>query len=161
MNDKTIVASPGKRVSGPTRGRWVVLAMFGFGIVATGGIWIYWKLHLAPFLPLQKALAAEFPKSSPRVDGGWRKGNFKVGRPTLRLVLRVPYAPLERDVRVPATIERVTALAREHLDLTRYETLEIYLVHYVPEKAPQQYEYRRKIDKRGQVHLFDVESGGQ
>jgi hypothetical protein len=126
-------------------GRWVVLTMFAFGIVATGGIWVYWKLHMAPFLPLQKALAAEFPKSSPRVDGGWTKSEFKKAPPTLRVVLRVPYPPEERDIRVPATIERVIALARAHLDFTTYETLEIYLVHYVPERAPQQYEFKRKM----------------
>lgn len=147
MNEKTVVADTSLRAPRPPRGRWVVLAMFAFGIVATGGIWVYWKLHLAPFLPLQKALAAEFPKSSPRVDGGWKKGEFQVGPPTLRIVLRVPYAPAERDVRVPATIERVVALAREELELARYETLEIYLVHYAPEKAPQQYEYRRRISE--------------
>lgn len=126
-------------------GRWVVLTMFAFGIVATAGIWVYWKLHLAPFLPLQKALAAEFPRSSPRVDGGWKKGEFKTVPPTLRIVLRIPYSPDERDVRVGATIERVIALARQHLDFTAYENLEIFLVNYVPEKAPQQYEFRRKI----------------
>ncbi|MSR57790.1 MAG: hypothetical protein EXS05_08965 [Planctomycetaceae bacterium] len=128
-------------------GRWVVVAMFAFGIAATGGIWVYWKLHLAPFMPLQKALAAEFEKSSPRVDGGWTKNEYKQSPPLLRVVLRVPYEPDERDARVPATIERVLTLTRAHIDLAAYDTLEIYLVHYVPEKNPQQYEWRRKISE--------------
>jgi hypothetical protein len=139
----TTPSRPSRKISG----RWVVLSMFAFGIVATTGIWVYWKLHLAPFMPLQKALADEFPKSSPRVDGGWKKGEFKTAPPTLRIVLRVPYLPDERDVRVPATIDRVTTLARTHLDFTKYETLEIFLVNYVPEKTPQQYEFRRKISE--------------
>jgi hypothetical protein len=130
-------------------GRWVVLAMFGFGTVATAGIWIYWKLHLAPFMPLQKVLAAEFDdkthRSSPRVDGGWTKNEFKKGPPTLRIVLRVPYDPDERDPRVAATIDRVTALTRQHVDLSGYDTLEIYLVRYAPEQAPRQYEFKTNI----------------
>lgn len=126
-------------------GRGVVLILFAFGTVATTGIWVYWKLHLAPFLPLQRALADEFPKSSPRVDGGWKKGEFQAGPPTLRIVLRVPYDPDERDVRVGSTIERVIALARNLIDLNAYETLEIFLVNYVPEKSPRQYEFKQKV----------------
>jgi hypothetical protein len=126
-------------------GRWIVLTVFAFGIAATGGIWVYWKLHLAPFMPLQKALAAEFPQSSPRVDGGWSGKEFQQGPPRLRIVLRVPYPPLEQDARVPATLDRVIALARESLNLDHYETLEIYLVHYAPERAPRQFEFRARI----------------
>src|SRR5262245_37890369 len=126
-------------------GRWVVLSMFAFGIVATGGIWVYWKLHLAPFLPLQKALAEEFPRSSPRVDGGWEKEEFKKGLPRLRIVINVPYPPNAADVRVSAAIDTVIELPRRHLDFPSYETLEIYLVHHVPEKAPQQFKFKRRI----------------
>jgi hypothetical protein len=130
---------------GAASGRWIVLGMIAFGTVATAGIWVYWKLHLAPFLPLQEALVTEFPQSSPRVDGGWTKSEFKKSPPTLRLVLRVPYSPDEEDPRVDATIHRVIALAREHIDLTSYETLEIYLVNYTPEKAPRQFEFKSKV----------------
>lgn len=126
-------------------GRWVVLGMFAFGILATAGIWVYWKLHLAPFMPLQKALAAEFEKSSPRVDGGWTKSEYKQAPPLLRVVLRVPYDPEESDPRVRRTIDRVVTVTRSHIDLSAYDTLEIYLVHYAPEKTPRQYEWRRKV----------------
>lgn len=132
---------PARTVSG----RLVVGILFAFGIAATAGIWTYWKLHMAPFMPLQKALAAEFEKCTPRVDGGWTKSDDKKTPPTLRIILRLPYPPDERDVRIPATIERIIALAREHIDLATYDALEIYLVHYPPEKAPQQYEFKRKI----------------
>jgi hypothetical protein len=141
--ETTAPSRPPRTISG----RWVVLSMFAFGIVATAGIWVYWKLHLAPFMPLQKALVAEFPKSSPRVDGGWTKNEFKTVPPTLRIVLRVPYPPDERDVRVPATIERVIALAREYVDFAKYEMLEIFLVNYVPEKAPIQHTFKGKISE--------------
>jgi hypothetical protein len=128
-------------------GRWIVLGMFALGIAASGGIWVYWKLHLAPFLPLQKALAAEFEKSTPRVDGGWTKGKFEQGLPTLRIVVNVPYPPDDGDARVASAIGRVIALAREHVDLAGYETLEIHLVHYAPERAPRQYEFKKNVSE--------------
>ena len=140
----TNISTPAPPARIPT-GRWVVLAMFAFGTLATGGIWVYWKLHLAPFMPLQKALAAEFEKSSPRVDGGWSQSNDKQAPPLLRVVLRVPYEPEVGDVRVRQAIDHVVALTREHIDLSAYDTLEIYLVHYAPEKKPRQYEWRRKV----------------
>lgn len=128
-------------------GKWVVIAMFLFGAMATGGIWVYWKMHLAPFLPLQKAIAEAYPKSSPRVDGGWTKENFRQGQPRLRIVLRVPYPPVESDARVQATIDGVIALAREHTDIAKYDEFEIYLVHYAPEKSPQQYEFKTHVSE--------------
>jgi hypothetical protein len=150
--ESTASVPPPRTVSG----RWIVLTVFAFGIAATGGIWVYWKLHLAPYMPLQKALAAEFPKSSPRVDGGWSGKEYQEGPPRLRIVLRVPYPPLEQDTRVPATIERVIALARAHLDFEQYETLEIYLVNYAPERATRQFEFKSRIrdldaDRRPEV----------
>ena len=123
-------------------GRYVVLAMFAFGVLSTAGIWVYWKLHLAPFMPLQKALVEAYPGSSPRVDGGRHKSTEPA---TLRLVLKVDFTPDEHDPRVPAMIDRTIAITRHYLDFREYEDLEIYLVHYPPEKSPRQYEYKRKI----------------
>lgn len=132
------------RERGPAvvRGRHVVLAMFALGIASTLGIWTYWKLHLAPFMPLQKALVAEFPRSSPRVDGG----RHKPSEPSLlRIVLRVDYTPEEGDSRVVQTVARIVAIAREHLDFRNYDEFEIYLVHYPPEKSPEQYRWKRQM----------------
>jgi len=128
-------------------GKWVVIAMFLFGAMATGGIWVYWKMHLAPFLPLQKAIAEAYPKSSPRVDGGWTKEKFREGLPRLRIVLRVRYPPVESDPRVQATIDRVIELAQEHTPIADYDEFEIYLVHYAPEKSPQQYEFKTRVSE--------------
>jgi hypothetical protein len=104
-------------------------------------------MHLAPFLPLQKAIADAYPKSSPRVDGGWTKENFRQGLPRLRIVLRVPYPPVYSDTRVQATIDQVIELARQHTNLGGYDEFEIYLVHYAPEKSPQQYEFKTHVSE--------------
>jgi len=121
-------------------GRWIVIGMFAFGIAATAGLWIYWKLHLAPFYPLQKALAEEFPKSLPRVEGG----RHKKSPPILRIVLQVTFTPNKDDSRVRDMHERIVAVARQHHDLSQYETLEVYLVHPVPEREAE----RLKLEDR-------------
>lgn len=122
-------------------GRWVVLGMIGFGLVATGIIWGYWKLRLAPFLPLQQAIMREFPASYPHVEGGRPKG----GPPLLRIVIQVDFVPTENDERVPKIVARIIALAKENLNLAEYEDFELHLVHYVPEKAPERLTIKRKI----------------
>lgn len=112
-------------------GRWVVIAMLLFGIAATGTMWGYWKLHLAPFYPLQRALADGIPGSSPRVEGG----RHKQGPMTLRMVLRVPFKPVEGEPRIQETIDKAIALTKAHHDLGKYEVLEIHLVAIAPEQA--------------------------
>src|SRR5262249_19637873 len=122
-------------------GRYVVLGLLAFGMLSTAGIWTYWKLHLAPFMPLQKALVQAYPGSSPRVEGGRTKTSQRI----LRIVLTIEFPPEEGDPRVQEMIERIVAIAREHLNFADYEDLEIFLVHRPPEKSPQQYEYRRSL----------------
>jgi hypothetical protein len=114
-------------------GRWVVLAMLGFGMLMTGAIWVFSKFELEPFQPLAKAIKAEFPESHPHVKGGRPKKK----PPLLRIVMQVDFTPSETDERVMHIVDRVTALAKEHINLAEYETLEIYIVHYVPEKNPE------------------------
>lgn len=122
-------------------GRWVVLAMLAFGIIATGSLWIYSKFDLAPFLPLRKALYEEFPKSHPDVRGGRTRGS----PPKLRIVMQVDFPPSETDERVERIVARVIALAKRHADLRPYETLELFLVQYVPEKNSERIRIERKI----------------
>jgi hypothetical protein len=112
-------------------GRNVVLGMFTFGILATSGMWVYWHLYLSPFYPLQQALADEFSKSYPRVEGGHHRHSPW----TLRIVLQVPFKPIEGDLQVKQTANRVIELARAHHDLSRYEIVELYLLHPEPEHA--------------------------
>lgn len=123
------------------QGRWVVLGMIGFGLVMTGIIWGYWKLRLAPFLPLQKAILREFPGSYPRIEGGRPKKQ----PPLLRMVVQVDFTPQEGDERVDKIAARITELTRENLDLSEYEDFELHLVHYIPEKTPERLTIRRKV----------------
>ena len=54
---------------GSVPGKWVVVGMFSFAIIAVLVMWVYWSLHTAPFRPLQEALGREFPYSRPLVQG--------------------------------------------------------------------------------------------
>ena len=40
-------------------GRWVVIGMLAFGVLATGTLWVYSKLELAPFLPKPAAVVTD------------------------------------------------------------------------------------------------------
>lgn len=124
--------------SGTVSGRKVVLAMFAFGIIMTGALWVYWELYTRPFRPLQHAINAAFPESSPRVIGGRHKSH-KAGNPkTLRIVIQVAFDPTTAaDELLNDQTSRLLALAAEHLDLTDYEQVEIHLVSRVPEAEPK------------------------
>jgi hypothetical protein len=131
-----------EKVSFPTvSGRWVVLGMLGFGVVMTGAIWVFSKYELEPFQPLARAIKAEFPNSHPHVKGG----RPKKSPPLLRIVMQVDFTPSETDDRVTHIVERVIALAQEHIDLSEFETLEIHVVHYVPEKNPERVTIERPV----------------
>ena len=112
-------------------GKWVVIALFAFGLLATGLVWTYWKVTRAPFFELQKALAKEFPKSTPRVDGG----QPKEGPMTLSVVLHVDYPPDRHDTRVTSTVLRVLELASGHQNLTPYKLFDVYLIQKRPERT--------------------------
>src|SRR5262245_38901339 len=117
----SVPAEPIETSSRPfNSGRWVVLGMFVFGITATLVMWGYWKLHLAPFYPLQQALADEFKGSLPRVEGGRNKQSPT----TLRIVLQVKFTPQETDPRAEAMLDRTLVLARQYQNLDEYEFLE-------------------------------------
>lgn len=122
-------------------GRWVVLAMLAFGVIMTGGIWVFSKFELEPFQPLARAIKAEFPGSHPHVKGG----RPKKGAPLLRIVMQVDFTPQETDARVLHIAERVIALAKQNLDLVEYEKLEIHIVRYVPEKNPEHVTIERQV----------------
>ncbi|MCA9050952.1 MAG: hypothetical protein KDA89_19580 [Planctomycetaceae bacterium] len=117
---------PPRTVSG-TR---IVLSLFAFGILATSGLWIYWHLHLTPFMPLQEALANEFENCSPRVDGGRRKSHRETPN-ILRVVMRVPFDPTpdspETHSVIQSRLQKTRELAAQHTDLDSYDTLELHL----------------------------------
>jgi hypothetical protein len=138
--DKEPASRSARRVSGSG----VVLAMFAFGIAATAGLWTYWTLHTGPFRPLQDALAKEFPGSVPRVDGGQRK--LRKGMPTiLRAVLRVYFDPVTETAKGEQILDRVEQLSRQHIDLSQYDVLDVYLYEGVPEQAIREREFERPL----------------
>ncbi len=120
-------------------GRKVVLGMFSFGIVMTATMWLYWEAYTRPFRPLQYAINAEFPGSSPRVIGGEHKSHKHENPTTLRIVIRVDFDPREasENVTEPYT-QRLLKLAAEHVDLSTYQQVEVHLVHRVPEAETEQ-----------------------
>lgn len=128
------------RVSGTA----VIVAMFAFGIAATGGLWTYWTLHTGPFRPLQDALAKEFPGSVPRVDGGQRK--MRKGMPTiLRAVLRVNFDPVTETAKGEQILDRVEQVSRQYVDLGQYDFLDVYLYEGVPEQEIREKEFERQL----------------
>jgi hypothetical protein len=120
-------------------GRRVVLGMFAFGLVMTGALWVYWEAYTRPFRPLQNAINAEFPGSTPRVIGGEHKSHKHANPPTLRIVIRVDFDPgAASEAETEPYTSRLRVLAAEHVDLSPYEQVEIHLVHRVPEAETQQ-----------------------
>jgi hypothetical protein len=65
----------------------------------------------------------------------------------LRIVMQVDFTPRETDDRVTQIVERVIALAKEHIDLAGYEKLEIHIVRYVPEKNPERITIERNVSE--------------
>lgn len=114
-------------------GRWVVVGMFAFGLIATSGLWAYWYLHTAPFRPLQLAIAESIPGSNPRVEGGQRKIHKQTPR-ILRITVRVEFDPQKDEGRAKEVGAQLEALARKHQDLSHYDLLEMYIFHRIPEE---------------------------
>ncbi len=121
----------GKAKSATVSGRVVVIAMLLFAATGTAFLQYYWNRHLKPFMPLQKAIAAQFDNSSPRVDGGQRKMSKDTPR-VLRVVMRVPFDPedSDNDEVIRQRISSVADLAVEHASLREYE---IFTTHFYQE----------------------------
>ena len=121
-------------------GRWVVVGMFGFGIVATGVLYTYWQLQTAPFMPVQTALAEAFADSSPRVEGGQRK--MHQNTPViLRVVMRVPFDPIREEAVARRFLVDVARVINGQLDLSEYDQMDLHLYQPNPEQEIQQKTY--------------------
>lgn len=133
----TTVADSPQTNTEPVRvisGRWVVAGMFLFAIVITATLWVFWKMHIGPFLPLQKKLAAEFDDSRPRVEGGQRKihkGTVKL----LRITMKVEFDPTEKKRQAEDFADRVFAFVTDVFDWDTYELFELHLYWPDPEKT--------------------------
>jgi uncharacterized protein (DUF58 family) len=143
--------SAGNR-SGAVSGSMVVAMMVVFGAILTGILWFYWYYHSAPFVPLQSAIAAEFPDSSPRVDGGRRR--MHKGTPSeIWIIMRVKFDVEADDVASAAAVERVTQIANEHLTPGEYDLLHIRLYRGDPER----FLHKRDVDiPLGEVDAKDA-----
>lgn len=140
-------------------GRLVVCAMFLLGFTATGLLFLYWNLHLMPFMPLQEAIVAEFPDSAPRVEGGRRKMHKQTPL-LLRVVVRVPFDPTLADPETAGRrqhyLERIRALAEVHTELAEFELLEVHFYFPLKEKELRERTERRNlktwqvVDEQGQ-----------
>lgn len=124
-----------------------MLGMFVFGICATSFLWVYTYLHYAPFKELRQALIAEYSREAmPRVDGGKEKGR---GPRMLRVVLSVDFDPEDKSpeaaTKIASIEKRVGELAKQHVDLTGYEEMEVCLVHLIPEAIPKRHETRKPL----------------
>lgn len=134
MSSETVLttAVPGPR--GGIPGRYVVMAMFGFGVLATVTIFVYWDLHTRPFRPLTEAIGREFVHSVPKVEGGSHKGSPM----TLRIAIRVPFEPNAATVETQQVVNRLVGLAQAHADLNRFEELHIHIFQRAPERLARQ-----------------------
>ena len=122
-------------------GRWVVVGVISFGLLLTGLLRVYWHQHIEPFMPLQMAIADEFPNSSPRVEGGQRRIHRKTPR-VLRITMRSDFDPTaetdEANDAVDSVFKRVVGIAANHIDLALYEQVDLHLYFPSPEDALRQ-----------------------
>jgi hypothetical protein len=118
--------------------------MFVFGSLITGSMWVYWTMHSAAFRPLQDALAAEFPGSLPRVDGGQHKMQTHPPK-ILRATLKVDFDPTHDPARGEQVLDRVEQIARRYVNLTDYDVLQVFLYHGIPEKNLVEREFSRDL----------------
>ena len=127
---------------GTISGRTAIICMFSFALFLSVGMLVYWYINLSTFFPLQKALAAEFPKCTPRVDAGQRKDAPML----LRVILQVPELPQAGNPRSERIVSRSLELIRQYVPLQKFGLLQIFLVYREPEKSPQSLRYEFVID---------------
>lgn len=127
-------------------GRWVVAGMLALGVVFTAALWFYWYFHMQPFRPLQQALAAEYPESAPRVEGGQRKLHKDTPR-ILRITMRVDFDPTAETDRAEQFLRQVAAFVQKRDGLAGYERFELHLYHPVPEQEIRQRTYTRPVEE--------------
>ena len=143
-------------------GRWMVIGMFIFGITATALLYLYWTLHLMPFMPLQDAIVKEFPGAAPRVDGG--KKRMSQNTPT---ILRIamwseidPQSSNPESVREIAVLrKRIAELAIEKVQLPDLAIIELHVFKALPEKEVRERSWRLEL-KTG-ADWFEVDQRGE
>lgn len=124
--------------------------MFGFAIVMIAALYIYWEAYTRPFRPLQYAIAEQFPGSSPKVVGGQHKSHKDNSPVILRLVVNVPekeFDPIEDDQKGEARALELVALANEHVNVTKYEQIDVVLLQQVPDSGRKMRTVSKTVDE--------------
>ncbi len=124
------------------QGKWVVLAVFGFGVLATSSLWIYWQLHMMPFMPIQEVLIEKFPNSSPRVNGGQERMH-KDTPSVLHVAMRVAFDPENEEATAEAHVDKVEEVLKPLVEPDKWEELHVRLFHEQPEKGILKKTYKR------------------
>ncbi|MEW4488853.1 hypothetical protein AB1L42_12275 [Thalassoglobus sp. JC818] len=136
--------------SGKNSGRWTVVAMFGFAITMIAILFLYWELYTKPFRPLQYAIAAEFPDSSPKVIGGQHKSHKDISPVLLRIVVYVPEGDFDPTLDESKSEERslnLVRLAFENHDVEQYEQIDVVLLQRVPEGARKRWSVTHPVEE--------------
>lgn len=136
-----------------TYGKWVVVIMFGLGFLATGFMFVYWNMHVGPFVPFQKLLEQEFPNSKPLVEGGQRKMRDPYPK-ILRVTMKVNFDPTAKSEKRKLYVSRVEKLIIERFDdvmqdfaLSDFEKFELYLFLPQPEKKVKTWECEISVEE--------------
>ena len=141
MEDQEHRRSPSRAVAG----RAVAVGMVAFAVVMVGAMWLYLELYTRPFRPLQTAIDAEFPKSSPRIVGGRHKSHKPDSPASLRILIRVDFNPREDELRSLATAGRLVQLAGRHLDVAAYDDVDVHLEQRIPERESIRWSISRPV----------------
>lgn len=128
---------------GPRSGTWLVVGMFGFGLLLTAGLYAYWTLHTAPFRPLRDALAAKYPGSAPRVEGGKPRLD-RPGERVLRIIMKSPFDPPDA-FRAESFAHEVATFAASRQPLNEFDVVEVHLFREHPEQQLSQRTVRLKV----------------
>ena len=143
---ETTPLEPGPKPSPEIDGWKLVAAMLTFGILASGTLWGYWYYHTAPFIPLQVAIADEFPGSAPRVDGGHRRIH-KDTAGLLWIIMRVDFNPKDEPEKSQSTVDRVVELAHKHVEIEEFEKLTVRLFFGEMEKEIHKLDFEVPVEK--------------
>ncbi|MEZ6064294.1 MAG: hypothetical protein R3B90_00980 [Planctomycetaceae bacterium] len=128
-------------------GRALVFLMLGFGVVMTGIMFAYWELYTREFRPLQAAIAAEFPESTPRAIGGTHKSHLPGHPSVMRIIIRVDFDPRSAEQQAREAANRLTEIARRKIDISKYQVFEIFLTYNDPERLTTNWRVAGPIDK--------------
>jgi hypothetical protein len=131
-------------------GKWVILGLACFGITMTGIMWVYWWMHVGPFVSLQKAIIAEqeFADSRPVVQGGTHKSRPENPN-TLRVTMKVEFDPTkeENQGEVDRIEQKVLELAQRSLaQFDEFELFELNLFWPVQESQSKPITTQRHVE---------------